>query len=161
MTAQNDTFKLKAVDLGERFSLEQIYDKYACGGQNISPHLKWQSVSAGTKSFAVTMYDADDPTGHGWWHWLIFNIPADIHELPAGAGNPANSILPATVIQSINDFKEYGYGGSCPPKGDKLQWYIITVYALKVKKIDLDKNSKPEKVAVKNAVRYEPKQIIN
>ena len=146
MSAQNDAFTLKAIDLGERFSLEQIYDKYNCGGQNISPHLKWQNAPEGTKSYALTIFDPDAPTENGWWHWLVFNIPTNINELPTDAGNPDNNLLPAQVVQSINDYKEYGYGGPCPPKGDKPHRYIITVYALKAAKIDLDKNMLPETV---------------
>lgn len=143
LTAQNGTFTLTSNDLGGQFSLKQVYDQYNCGGQNMSPQLMWKNAPAGTKSFAVTMYDPDAPTGSGWWHWLIFNIPVHINELPAGAGNPDNAVLPSSVIQSLNDYGTYGYGGPCPPKGDKPHRYIITVYALKVAKIDLNKDSRP------------------
>ncbi len=146
LMAQNSTFTLKSDDLGGQFALKQVYDKYDCGGQNISPQLVWNNAPAGTKSFAITIYDPDAPTGSGWWHWLIFNIPANINKLPAGAGNPDSNLLPASVVQSLNDYGEYGYGGPCPPKGDKPHRYIITVYALSVAKIDLDKNSRPATV---------------
>jgi len=146
LTAQNGTFTLTSNDLGGQFSLKQVYDQYDCGGQNMSPQLMWKNAPAGTKSFAVTMFDPDAPTGSGWWHWLIFNIPENINELPSDAGNTAHNLLPASVIQSLNDYGAYGYGGPCPPKGDKPHRYIITVYALKVGKIDLNKDSRPATV---------------
>ncbi len=144
--AQNHTFTLTSDDLGGQFTLKQVYDKFDCGGENISPHLVWKNAPEGTRSFAVTMFDPDAPTGSGWWHWLVFNIPADVHELPAGAGNPQLKLLPPEVVQSINDYGEYGYGGPCPPKGDKAHRYIITVYALKTDKLDLNKDSRPATV---------------
>jgi len=75
------------------------------------------------------MFDPDTPSGKGWWHWLVFNLPATISELPAGAGSIFPDLIPSTAIQSINDFKEYGYGGPCPPPG-KPHRYFITIYAL-------------------------------
>ncbi len=135
-------FTLASTDLGEFFSLDQVYDKYNCGGKNISPELHWQNPPKGTQSYAVTMFDPDAP-GNGWWHWLVFDIPADIMELPTGAGSVFPQLLPETAIQSINDYKEYGYGGPCPPPG-KPHRYFIKVYALNTPFLRLPADTPPE-----------------
>jgi Raf kinase inhibitor-like YbhB/YbcL family protein len=110
-----------------------------CNGQNISPALQWANAPAGTKSFAVTMYDPDAPTGSGWWHWMIYNIPATTTSLAAGAGNGRNA--PAGSVEGPTDFGTKGYGGPCPPVGDKPHHYHITVFALKTDKLDVPANA--------------------
>jgi Raf kinase inhibitor-like YbhB/YbcL family protein len=117
-----------------------VFKGFGCEGGNVSPALAWKNAPAGTKSFAVTVYDPDAPTGSGWWHWVVFNIPADVTSLPLGAGNPAGGQTPKNAVQST-DFGKPGYGGPCPPKGDKPHRYIFTVYALKADKIDADENA--------------------
>jgi len=112
----------------------QVYKGFGCAGGNVSPSLAWKNAPPGTKSFAITTYDPDSPTGT--WHWLVFNIPSAVTSLPAGAGNPVNGALPKGAMQSNTDFGKPGYGGPCPPKGDKPHRYVFTVYALKVDKID-------------------------
>ena len=87
------------------------------------------------------MYDKDAPTGSGFWHWVVFNIPAGVKELPSGAGDPAKNILPAGSIQTATDFGKPGYGGPCPPPGAPHE-YLITVYALK-SKLNLDQSATP------------------
>ena len=119
----------------------QVFKGFGCEGGNVSPSLSWKSAPAGTKSFAVTVYDPDAPTGSGWWHWVVFNIPASVTSLPKGVGNPASGQTPSGAVQSKTDFGKPGYGGPCPPKGDKPHRYIFTVYALKVDKIDADENA--------------------
>jgi Raf kinase inhibitor-like YbhB/YbcL family protein len=119
----------------------QVYKGFGCTGGNVSPSLAWKNAPAGTKSFAVTAYDPDAPTGSGWWHWVVFNIPSTVTSLPAGAGNPANGSLPKGAMQSKTDFGKPGYGGPCPPKGDKPHRYVFAIYALKVDKIDADANA--------------------
>jgi Raf kinase inhibitor-like YbhB/YbcL family protein len=101
-----------------------------CGGQNRSPALSWHNAPAGTKSFAVTAYDPDAPTGSGWWQWQIYNIPATITELASNAGDPASSLAPAGSVQNVNDGGKPGYAGACPPKGDQPHRYVFTVYAM-------------------------------
>jgi hypothetical protein len=118
----------------------QVFKGFGCSGGNVSPSLTWKSPPAGTKSFAVTVYDPDAPTGSGWWHWVVFNIPATTTSLPAGAGDPAGK-MPAGAVQSRTDFGKPGYGGPCPPQGDKPHRYVFTVYALKVDKLDADENA--------------------
>jgi hypothetical protein len=124
---------------GARIADEQVYG--GCGGKNISPALSWSDVPKGTKSFALSIYDPDAPTGSGYWHWVVFNIPADVTSLPKGAGDPKTDAAPKGAIQSRTDFGTPGYGGPCPPKGDKPHHYQITIFALDTDKIDADENT--------------------
>jgi len=126
---------------GGRLHDAQVFSGFGCSGKNISPALSWKDAPAGTKSFAVTVYDPDAPTGSGWWHWLIFNIPAKVLSLPENAGDPASGLAPDGSIQSRTDFGKPGYGGACPPVGHKPHRYQFTVYALDVDKLDLDANA--------------------
>src|SRR5207253_2432949 len=91
-----------------------------------------------TQSFAVTMYDQDAPTGSGFWHWAVFNIPASATSLPKNAGIVGNGVAPAGSVQGYTDFASNGYGGPCPPAGDPAHRYTFTVYALKVADLGLD-----------------------
>jgi len=141
--AFSQTFTLKSNDLGGQFTGKFIANTFGCNGGNKSPHLAWSFSPAGAKSFAVTMYDPDAPTGSGWWHWVIFDIPADINELKQNAGNPDAHLLPEGSIQSVTDAGVAGYGGPCPPENDKPHAYIITVYALKTAHLGVDKNASP------------------
>jgi Raf kinase inhibitor-like YbhB/YbcL family protein len=138
------TFTLKSSDIGGQATQKEFYDGMGCTGQNISPQLSWENAPAGTKYFAVTMYDKDAPTGSGFWHWVMFNIPGDTKELKSDAGNISKNLAPKDAIQSLTDFGKPGYGGPCPPPGAPHQ-YLITVYALK-DKLELDKNASPAMV---------------
>jgi Raf kinase inhibitor-like YbhB/YbcL family protein len=119
---------------------DQVYNGFGCNGKNISPALNWSGAPGGIKSFALTVYDPDAPTGSGWWHWIVYNIPASITELPQGAGSSGGN-LPAGAVQGRTDFGTSGYGGPCPPKGDKPHRYIFTVYALKTDRLNVPANS--------------------
>jgi Raf kinase inhibitor-like YbhB/YbcL family protein len=141
-----ENFTLTSKDLGGQLTMTQVFSGFGCTGKNISPQLQWKNAPAGTKSFAVTVYDPDAPTGSGWWHWVIFNIPASVTQLAADAGNPAKGLAPKGSIQSTTDYGKPGFGGACPPKGDKPHRYIFTVYALKVEKLDLDSTASPAMV---------------
>lgn len=137
--AMADGFSLSSDDLKAN---RLIPDKHAlkgfgCEGGNVSPALAWKNAPKGTKSFAVTAYDPDAPTGSGWWHWVVFNLPADTTSLPQGAGDPAAGKLPTGAVQGRTDFGAPGWGGPCPPKGDKPHRFIFTVHALKTEKLDV------------------------
>lgn len=106
-----------------------------CTGTNVSPQVVWSGVPAGTKSLVVTLYDPDAPTGSGWWHWAVANIPSGATELVSGAGTDASK-LPAGAVQINTDAGRPGYGGPCPPVGQTHR-YVLTVTALKVDKLEL------------------------
>ncbi len=126
---------------GQRIPEKQVFNGFGCTGGNVSPALHWSGEPGATKSFAITMHDPDAPTGSGWWHWVVFNIPASVHELEAGAGDPALRRMPAGVVQSRTDFGKPGYGGPCPPKGHGTHHYHLTLYALDTPSLPLDQNA--------------------
>jgi Raf kinase inhibitor-like YbhB/YbcL family protein len=132
-------FKLTSPTIkpGAMLTDAQVFNGFGCEGKNISPALKWSGAPKGTKSFALTVYDPDAPTGSGWWHWVVFNLPASTTELPEGAGSADGKGLPAGALQGRTDFGAPGFGGACPPKGDKPHRYIFTVHALKTDKIEV------------------------
>jgi Raf kinase inhibitor-like YbhB/YbcL family protein len=117
---------------GGRFATRHVYAGFGCGGGNVSPALGWSGAPAGTRSFALTVYDPDAATGRGWWHWLIYDIPPTTSALPAGAGDPAGGKAPKGAVQAATDYGTPGFGGPCPPPGDKAHRYVFTLYALKV-----------------------------
>ena len=108
---------------------EHVFNGFGCTGNNTSPELRWERAPKGTKSFAVTVYDPDAPTGSGWWHWVIFNMPPETTSLPAGAGKPEGGGAPQGSVQSMTDFGQPGYGGPCPPPGSAHR-YFFKLYAL-------------------------------
>lgn len=103
---------------------------FGCAGGNVSPHLAWSGAPAGTKSFAVTCYDPDAPTGSGFWHWVVVNIPPTVSELALDAGNPASGKLPKGALMTRTDYGQAVYGGPCPPEGDHPHRYLFTVFAV-------------------------------
>lgn len=143
--ASGSEFKLTSSDMVEGGKLKEthVYSGFGCQGGNLSPALAWDGVPVGTKGFAVTVYDPDAPTGSGWWHWVVFDIPANVTRLPTGAGTPTSGLLPKTVVQSRTDFGVAGFGGPCPPAGDKPHRYVITVHALKTERLGLTSDAMP------------------
>ncbi|MBK4716655.1 MULTISPECIES: YbhB/YbcL family Raf kinase inhibitor-like protein [Tenebrionibacter/Tenebrionicola group] len=107
-------------------SKKNEYCDFGGSGDNESPSLSWENAPQETKSFAITVYDPDAPTGSGFWHWIAYNIPSDKHSLPAGAG----TLFSSAIKQASSDFGTPGYGGCCPPKGDIPHRYIFTLHAL-------------------------------
>ncbi len=138
-----NTFTLKSNNLGGQSTKKEEFNGFGCSGENQSPQLSWENAPKGTKSFAVTMYDPDAPTGSGFWHWVVFDIPSEVHELVSGAGKVNSNLLPKNTIQSVTDYGIKGFGGPCPPEGHGFHRYIITVYALKVDKLNLNEDTNP------------------
>jgi len=138
--AAAQTFTLKSNDLGGQMTNKQFANGFGCTGENTSPELHWENAPAGTQAFAVTMYDKDAPTGSGFWHWVVYNIPANVTSLKADAGNFSGKNLPDSAVNGGNDGNAPGFVGACPPAGDGPHQYLFTVYALK-SKLKLDKNA--------------------
>jgi len=122
---------------GAKIPEEHAFNGMGCTGQNISPAIEWKGAPAKTKSYALTMYDPDAPTGSGFWHWIVYNIPASVTKLDAGAGDSGKSLLPQGAVQGNTDMGKPGYVGPCPPHGDKPHHYLITVIALDVDTLDV------------------------
>jgi Raf kinase inhibitor-like YbhB/YbcL family protein len=138
--AHAQKFSLTSPDIkpGGKIAEEQVFNGFGCSGKNISPALKWSSAPKGTKSFALLVHDPDAPTGGaGWWHWVVLNIPADAKALNKGAGAASGGDLPSGAVQIATDFGAPGWGGPCPPAGDKPHRYNFTLHALKVEKLEL------------------------
>jgi len=109
-----------------------------CTGENKSPALEWKNPPPGTKSFALMVHDPDAPTGGaGFWHWVVYNIPADTTSLPEGAGDAAGTGLPKGAVQGNTDVGKPGYIGPCPPPNSPKHHYNFTLYPLKVDKLDV------------------------
>jgi len=113
------------------------------GGGDISPQLSWSGAPTATKSYAVTMYDPDAPTGSGFWHWAVADIPASVTELPTDAGNGTGDLLPEGAIQLPNDARAARFIGGAPPAGHGMHRYVIVVQALDVEKIGVDDSATP------------------
>jgi Raf kinase inhibitor-like YbhB/YbcL family protein len=134
-------FTLKSDDVAEgaRLADAQVADVFGCKGGNVSPQLAWEGAPEGTKSFVVTAYDPDAPTGSGFWHWVVANLPATTTGLPRGAGSRGGA-LPKGAVAAANDAGAAGFVGACPPPG-KMHRYVFTVYALKVDRLDVNERS--------------------
>ncbi|GLS18885.1 phosphatidylethanolamine-binding protein YbcL [Labrys miyagiensis] len=137
------TFTVSSPDLSSgRFDKKFILNGFGCTGSNVSPAIEWSNVPEGTKSLALQVLDPDAPTGSGFWHWAVYNIPATAPGLPQGAGNTPSS-LPAPAFGGANDFLDTGatggngnYGGPCPPVGDIAHHFVFTLYALSVADVE-------------------------
>jgi len=122
---------------GSTIGIEQVFNGFGCTGGNVSPDLSWKGAPVATKSFALTMYDPDAPTGSGFWHWLVVNIPPSATGIAKGAGKLNATGMPAGALQTRTDFGAPGYGGPCPPKGDKPHRYQFTLFAVDLDKLDV------------------------
>ena len=117
--------------------LQFVHSAMGAGGQNVSPDLAWSGAPEGTQSYALTMYDPDAPTGSGWWHWVVYDIPASATGLVMGAGAAGGAELPAGAKLGRTDFGTAEYGGAAPPPGHGPHRYIFTLYALNTGKLDV------------------------
>ena len=142
--AQTPVFTLSSPDLaGGTFTTKYILNGFGCTGQNVSPALMWSNVPMGTKSLHIQVHDPDAPTGSGFWHWAVYNIPPGTTNLAQGAGN-SPSTLPPGAYGGNTDFLDTGatggngnYGGPCPPAGDAPHRYNFTIYALSVDQVEV------------------------
>ena len=141
--SQAEPFAISSTNLieGASIPVRHVYNSFGCSGENISPQISWKNAPIETKSFAVTVYDPDAPTGSGWWHWLVLNIPAKYSELPQNFGAKNQFPLPDQISQVRNDFGSFSFGGPCPPVKDQAHRYIFTVYALNSERLDVSENS--------------------
>jgi hypothetical protein len=127
--------------IGMDFALSENFG-FGCAGGNQSPHLKWEGAPSGTKSFAVHCHDPDAPTGSGFWHWVMVNIPPDVTELAQGAGSKGGK-LPPGALMTRTDLGATGYIGPCPPEGDHPHRYVFTVFAVGKDRLDVIADTSP------------------
>jgi Raf kinase inhibitor-like YbhB/YbcL family protein len=139
------SFDVRSDDVsdGETLGNPHVSGVFGAGGDDVSPQLSWSGAPEGTQSFAVTVYDPDAPTASGFWHWAVFNIPADVTELPRDAGNKDNPNLPDGAVQLRNDAGYVGYVGAAPPAGHGPHHYYTVVHAVDVAQLDVPADAAP------------------
>ncbi len=140
VNASEFTLTSHSISEGKQLNNNFVYKGFGCDGGNQSPSLSWSGAPEGTKSYVITAYDPDAPTGSGWWHWVVFNIPVSVTGLDAGASH--TDAMPKSAIEVKTDFGSKGFGGACPPPG-KVHRYQFTVYALDTEKLELTSESSP------------------
>jgi Raf kinase inhibitor-like YbhB/YbcL family protein len=143
-SAAHGKFVLSSSDTKMAAKIPEVYtaNVFGCSGGNMSPPLQWSGEPAGTKSFVLTLFDPDehgDPSG--WWHWIVYDLPANAHNLPKGGGVEHGTVLPQGTMQGRTDLGNDAYHGPCPDKGDPPHRYTFTIYALSVDKLDVPADS--------------------
>lgn len=138
LSTQTSAMTLYSWDIQEGQLMPSTFEfkGFGCTGDNLSPQLSWHGAPEGTKSFAITAYDPDAPTGSGWWHWQVINIPADTMQLSRGVSGKLTNATELT-----NDYGAKGFGGACPPQGDGMHRYEFTVWALPEAKLSIPENA--------------------
>ena len=126
------SFTVTSADVTDGQTLDELFVHPSAGGKNLSPQLSWSGFPAETKSFVVTCFDPDAPTGSGFWHWVAVNLPASVTELDRGA-DP----LPGGAFCVRNDYGESAYGGAAPPPGDRVHRYVFAVHAIDVDQLEV------------------------
>ena len=142
---QVPTFSVTSSDVtdGQELPLPHVSGVMGAGGEDRSPQLAWSGFPEGTRSFAVTVYDPDAPTASGFWHWAVANIPADVTELPSGAGDKDAPQLPEGAVQLRNDGGFAGFVGAAPPAGHGPHRYFVVVHAVDAERLDVDADATP------------------
>lgn len=143
--AEVPAFTLSSTDIrdGEELATAQVSGIFGAGGEDVSPQLSWSGFPAGTKSFAVTVYDPEAPTAAGFWHWAVADIPASVTSLSSGAGDDEGSGLPAGAFQLANDASLKRYLGAAPPAGHGKHRYCTAVHAVDVESLGIPVSSTP------------------
>ena len=141
---QVPTFRLDSDDIieGELIPDEHVYDRFGLTGKDRSPHLRWSGFPAHTRGFAVTCLDVDVATGSGFWHWVLYDLPATTTELPTGAGS-LGAPLPGRARHARSDYGVPAYGGPAPAKGDPPHRYVFAVHAVDCARLDVDDDATP------------------
>ncbi|GAA2577899.1 YbhB/YbcL family Raf kinase inhibitor-like protein [Winogradskya consettensis] len=132
------SFSVTSTDVTDGQRLDELYTHTSAGGKNLSPQLAWSGFPAATRGFVVTCFDPDAPTGSGFWHWVVVNLPVSVTELPRGV-DP----LPEGAFTIRTDFGENGYGGAAPPPGDRPHRYVFAVHALDVDRLEVGEDATP------------------
>ncbi len=134
------SFTVTSTDIseGQTLPVPQVSGIFGAGGEDISPQLSWSGFPSETKSFVVTCYDPDAPTGSGFWHWAVLDIPADVTELATDSGSEDGAKLPAGAVVINNDAGLPGYLGAAPPQGHGPHRYMFAVHALSVAQVGVD-----------------------
>lgn len=136
------SFTVTSSDIAEERSIPSAHRAQSQGGSNTSPQLGWSGFPPETKSFAITCYDPDAPTGSGFWHWALYNVPNSITSLERDAGASADR-LPAGAAMLNNELRQRSYAGAEPPEGTGTHRYVFAVHAVDVESLDLDPESTP------------------